>query len=281
VHPAIWRNGPFVETSDYGHVSAGTDFELQMNSISSHLMEAAMKAQAVAYGAAELKQTEHRYLTVGLGLSVAIHICVIAAYILKGVVIYDKPPFLPPYRGTPHTGDRIVQVYPDFPRIDVPPVPRGGGRHVGGKYAIPIPAPIAPSNEDTLLFKRGEPGSHDNAGGTGDPGDGGEGTGLGVLATEEEPPPFVVVEKDPVLVKKTEPVFPDLAVRAGLEGKVWVRIWVDKEGRAHKAEVLRSTSEIFNEAAVAAAMQFVFLPAYTNGGPVAVWVSIPFTFKLK
>ncbi|GAG02318.1 unnamed protein product, partial [marine sediment metagenome] len=32
--------------------------------------------------------------------------------------------------------------------------------------------------------------------------------------------------------------------------------------------------------AVKAAMSFVFTPAYMNNGPVSVWVSIPFKFKL-
>jgi outer membrane biosynthesis protein TonB len=38
---------------------------------------------------------------------------------------------------------------------------------------------------------------------------------------------------------------------------------------------------LFNEVAVAAAMQWVFTPAVMNNGPVAVWVSIPFKFKLN
>jgi len=44
--------------------------------------------------------------------------------------------------------------------------------------------------------------------------------------------------------------------------------------------VLKSDAEIFNEPAVEAAKQWLFTPAYMNNGPVAVWVSIPFRFKL-
>jgi protein TonB len=103
-----------------------------------------------------------------------------------------------------------------------------------------------------------------------------------ILISDEDAPPadFVPVEKEPVVVKKVEPKYPELAMRAGLEGKVWVKIWVDKEGRAKQVVVLKSDAEIFNEPAIAAAKQFVFTPAYMNNGPVAVWVSIPFRFRL-
>jgi protein TonB len=102
------------------------------------------------------------------------------------------------------------------------------------------------------------------------------------IKIDDDTPPadFVAVEKEPVVVKKVEPKYPELAMRAGLEGKVWVKIWVDKEGKPKQVVVLKSDAEIFNEPAVEAAKQFVFTPAYMNNGPVAVWVSVPFKFKL-
>ncbi len=244
--------------------------------------EAAMKARAVSYGAVELKQMEHRYMAAGLTISVAIHLCMIAAYILKGLVTYDGPPGLPPLPTHHSRPDwRQVEIIPILTPPTHPFIPHGGSKHGEGKFAIPVPVPIAPTNEDTLLFKRGDPGPGGDSGMEGEPGNGGEGPGDGPGMSEVEPPPFVPVEKEPVPIKIVDAIYPELAVRAGLEGKVWVKIWVDREGKAHKAEVLKSTSEIFNEAALAAAMQFNFVPAYMNGGPVAVWVSIPFTFRLK
>ena len=95
------------------------------------------------------------------------------------------------------------------------------------------------------------------------------------------PPDFVPVEKQPVPVKNPPPLYPEIARRAGVEGTVWVKIWVDKEGKAKKAQILKSDAELFNQAAIDAAMQWVFTPAVMNNGPVAVWVSIPFKFKLS
>jgi protein TonB len=113
----------------------------------------------------------------------------------------------------------------------------------------------------------------------------GEGSGVEIeqdiqIQDDGPPPDFVPVEKEPVVVKKVEPKYPELAMRAGLEGKVWVKIWVDKEGKAKQVVVIKSDAEIFNEPAIEAARQFVFTPAYMNNGPVAVWVSVPFKFKL-
>jgi len=36
-------------------------------------------------------------------------------------------------------------------------------------------------------------------------------------------------------------------MRAGLEGRVFVKIWVDKEGKVKQVVVLKSDLEIFNE----------------------------------
>jgi len=116
----------------------------------------------------------------------------------------------------------------------------------------------------------------------------GDATGAGEVAVQQDikidddapPADFVAVEKEPVVVKKVEPKYPELAMRAGLEGKVWVKIWVDKEGKAKQVLVMKSDAEIFNEPAIEAAKQFVFTPAYMNNGPVSVWVSVPFKFRL-
>lgn len=240
-----------------------------------------MKARAVSYGAVELKQMEHRYMAVGLTFSVAIHICVIAVYFLKGLVGVDKPPIAPYPIDLNHSGRRHVDITLDVPRVDGQRLHSGGGvKNPVSEYAVPIPVPVPTPSEDALPNETGGPGPAGDVEVGGEPGIGEGGPG-GVSVPEVEPPPFVPVEKYPVVTRKVDPVYPELAVRAGLEGTVWVKIWVDREGRSHKVELLKSTSEIFNEAALAAAAKFSFIPAYMNGGPVAVWVSIPFAFRLR
>jgi TonB family protein len=98
---------------------------------------------------------------------------------------------------------------------------------------------------------------------------------------EEIPPPdFVEFDKAPAIIKRVNPVYPEIARKAGLEGTVWVKMWVDKEGKVKKAVIQKSGSEIFDQSALDAATQFVFQPALNKNSPVEVWVSIPFHFKL-
>ena len=100
-------------------------------------------------------------------------------------------------------------------------------------------------------------------------------------AVQKEPPPdYVPYDRAPEPLKQVTPKYPELATRAGLEGTVWVKLWVDESGKVVEATAFKSDAEIFNEVAVDAAMQWIFKPALTKGKPVAVWVSVPFRFKL-
>jgi len=101
------------------------------------------------------------------------------------------------------------------------------------------------------------------------------------VTSQEAPPADVVsVDKEPTLLKRVDPVYPELAMKSGLEGKVWVKIWVDTEGRPKEVKILKSDSDVFNQVTIDAAKQFLFTPAYIKGKPVPVWVSVPFAYKL-
>jgi protein TonB len=108
------------------------------------------------------------------------------------------------------------------------------------------------------------------------------GKGEVIIPPEEElePPPFRPVQIEPRVVLSVTPDYPRLAVETGLEGKVWVKIWLDHSGKPRKAVILKGDAEVLNEAALAAAMKFIFTPAIMNDRPVSVWVAIPFSFKL-
>jgi periplasmic protein TonB len=103
-----------------------------------------------------------------------------------------------------------------------------------------------------------------------------------VVYGEQEPDldEFVAVEVEPVPIKQVSPEFPRLAQEAEIEGRVIVKALVDKEGRVKKVVVM-SGPEVFQEAAKAAAMQWVFKPAIQKDKPISVWVAIPFNFRLK
>ncbi len=92
---------------------------------------------------------------------------------------------------------------------------------------------------------------------------------------------FVPVEKFPMPVKQVKPQYPEIARRAGVEGTVWIKVLVTREGKVKKGVIIKSDVELFNEPAMQAALQWIFTPAMMNSGPVAVWVMVPFRFQLN
>ncbi len=102
-----------------------------------------------------------------------------------------------------------------------------------------------------------------------------------ISAAKELPPTDdITVDTQPGLVKKGVPVYPEEAMKKGLEGTVYVKIWVDTEGKARDALIAKSDGEIFDKASLDAARQFQFTPATKDGKPVSVWIVVPFKYKL-
>ena len=98
---------------------------------------------------------------------------------------------------------------------------------------------------------------------------------------EEEPVgPFYALSEKPVEVKRVNPVYPELAKKAGIEGTVVVKALVNTKGDVEQVEVIKS-HPLLDDAAIAAAKQFKFKPGKQRDKFVKVWMSIPFNFRLK
>ena len=99
---------------------------------------------------------------------------------------------------------------------------------------------------------------------------------------QEEKPPvdMQAVDVEPKPIKAGTPAYPKEALKAGQEGTVWVKVWVTAKGEPKEVEVLKSENPVFNQSALDAAKQYRFTPAEIKGKPVAVWVTIPFKYKL-
>ncbi|MEK7630362.1 MAG: TonB family protein [Patescibacteria group bacterium] len=144
---------------------------------------------------------------------------------------------------------------------------------------VPVPVPDAEVNPEQTIATQQEMSNVPSP--TFPEGTGGN-TGVDIkIEDDPDPGAFIPVEKQPVPVKQVSPEYPDLAKRASIEGTVWVKLLVDKEGKVRKVMIMKSDAEIFNEPALAAAKQWVFTPAMMNNGPVMVWAAIPFRFKLN
>jgi protein TonB len=231
------------------------------------------------YGRDEIKKSFHRNYVRGMIFSIAIHAVIIGSYYLGDVLGSDD--------------DNIPMVkvrkfrYSDLgppPSISQAPAPPSVSVQAVVKPTIgmPVPVPDAEVSPEQTIATQQELSS------TPSPvleefGKDGNAEISPDITIDEDPAmdAFIPYEKGPEIVKKVIPKYPEMALRAGLEGTVWVKILVDKDGKPKKAVVIKSTVEILNDAAVEAAMQFVFTPAVMNNGAVRVWVAIPFRFYLR
>ncbi len=86
--------------------------------------------------------------------------------------------------------------------------------------------------------------------------------------------------KPPKLIKMVEPVYPEAARRAQVEGLVILEAATDKYGRVQSARVLRPLSPALNQAAIEAVKQWIYEPAVIDGEPRGVTFTITVNFKL-
>lgn len=78
------------------------------------------------------------------------------------------------------------------------------------------------------------------------------------------------------------PVYPALSRRAGEQGRVLLRVHVTADGRADEVQVKTSSGhERLDQSALAAVMQWRFVPAKLGAEAIAAWVLVPISFNLK
>ncbi|MGH7601628.1 MAG: energy transducer TonB, partial [bacterium] len=93
-------------------------------------------------------------------------------------------------------------------------------------------------------------------------------------------PGFVPFEKAPQITKRAQPVYPEIAIQARIEGTVWLKCLITVNGDVGDLVIAKAAHPILNMAALAAVSQFKFTPAMQANSPVPVWVSLPIDFKL-
>ncbi len=101
-----------------------------------------------------------------------------------------------------------------------------------------------------------------------------------------EPQYFVAVEDMPepiggIQAIQDKIVYPEIAKRAGIEGRVFVKAFVNKEGTVTKVEIMKGLGAGCDEAAEKAVRETKFKPGKQRGKPVNVQVVIPIVFKLE
>jgi TonB family protein len=96
---------------------------------------------------------------------------------------------------------------------------------------------------------------------------------------------FVVVEDMPELIGGLETLqrnirYPQMARRAGIEGRVYVQFIVNEEGGVENARVIRGIGGGADEEALRVVQNAKFTPGMQRGRPVRVQYSLPIFFRL-
>lgn len=233
------------------------------------------------YGSFELRRYLARYLWIGLAISVGLHGTAIGSYMV-GLALTRKPPaprrviILDPSKlGTPPSiTDKTV---PPTIKVAQPKIaPPAAAKPVAvpdeeAKEEVTILsqeelAVAAMPVEDTLLF-------------------GGDDVEIVFKELEDFIPPpetFIPYEVEPVPIVSPKPEYPEMAKTAGVKGKVWVKIYVDKKGEVRKWEIMKAKPAGlgFEEEVIKVIQKWKFTPAIQQDKPVGVWIAIPFRFTL-
>lgn len=103
---------------------------------------------------------------------------------------------------------------------------------------------------------------------------------------EEEEDFFVVVERMPELKGGLAGLqqcvkYPDMARKAGIEGRVIVQFIVNKEGKVESPQIIRGIGGGADQEALRCVQESEFEPGRQRGVPVRVQYSLPVVFKLQ
>ena len=103
---------------------------------------------------------------------------------------------------------------------------------------------------------------------------------------EDEPEIFIIVEQMPELIGgmasiQTKVKYPEIARKAGVEGRVFLQFVVNEQGNVQDVTVTRGIGAGCDEEAVRVVSEAKFTPGKQRGKAVPVRMSLPITFKLK
>lgn len=242
------------------------------------------------YGGIEMKKNGKKSTLRGFGVSVGIHLLVILLYFVWTAIAKEDDKKIPHVRKIsslaelappPSTEDNSMAApLPTAPSVDI----------AKPTFGIPVPVPDMQAPNQTMPDLNNIPAQQapagDGGGGSVQVGNGGE-VHVAVPETVEESTPdkdaFVDLSDEPKPVQNIQSlvVYPEVAKRTNLEGKVTCDVLIGKDGKVQKVDVVKTDNEIFNSAAKDAFYKARFTPGRQNGTPVTVWQTISIVFKLS
>ena len=223
------------------------------------------------YGAPELKEVAKKYMLRAIGIATGAAILVYLLGLGTTFILAHRP----------HETSVIIVPYRELqappPLTDKPPPPKVEVTMpvAPPTAAAPVPVPDAEappeqqiaSQEDLAQSTSGVSESDQN---------------IQVAPPSDEDPAFgtyVYAEELPEVITKVNPVYPEMAREANVDGTVMIQALVGKDGKVHDVRVVKSIP-LLDKSAEDAVRLWVFKPALANNKPVAVWVGVPVRFSL-
>ena len=225
--------------------------------------------------------------TTTLAISILLHSALVLAVAILPLLFYDA---LPSQESLKAFFVAPLEVAPPPPP---PPPPPAGARTVvraapkvdmqqpqGFVAPIEVPTEIRPEEGLDLGVEGGVPGGVEG----GVPG-GVVGGVVGGLPEAPPPPPVKAVRvggdiREPRKVVEVAPVYPELAMKAGVQGIVIVEATIDTRGRVVGATVLKGVP-MLDDAALEAVRKWVYTPTLLDGVPTPVIMTVTVRFTLK
>jgi protein TonB len=226
-----------------------------------------------------------RRRTTPLTLSLVVHLAVLGAIALPALLLVGELPQMP-------TMLAFVADVPAAPPPPPPPPPPAAraetrARSEASPTAAPIEAPAAIAPESQ--FEATDAGVIGGVEG-GIPGGILGGMELEPIVAPPAPPPPPPPPRTPVriggeiaqpaLLIRVPPVYPEIAMRAQVQGLVILEAVVDEEGTVGAIKVLRSV-KFLDEPAIEAVKQWRYSPLLLNGTPVPFVLTVTVSFKVE
>jgi protein TonB len=236
------------------------------------------------------RNAQHRALL--LTGSLVIHTAAVAAIVLVNLRQLDFPSRSP----------LQIALFSPTPAVNLPPPAPPAGRAAAQAAAriekpaapaavtappiVPDRIPTQPVAGDTTIAGGGSTAADGESSGSGAPGGVPGGIGNAESGSIVDTAPDTVYHVGgnvtaPVVLHRVEPLYPPLAVRAHMSGRVVLECTIDRGGRIREVRVIRSTFGAFEAAAIEAVRQWTFAPGRLNGQPVDTLFELTVNFALQ
>ena len=107
-------------------------------------------------------------------------------------------------------------------------------------------------------------------------------TAAPAVAAPPTPARFELPSSDADYLQNPRPAYPGLSKRLGEQGKVVVRVFIEVDGKAQKAEIKQSSGfERLDQAALSTVLRWRYVPGKRAGVAESMWFNVPINFILE